>query len=273
MTVAGQPMLDPFLVRALLAAVGIGIVAAPLGCLVVWRRMSYFGSAIAHAGLLGVTMGFALDIDLTFGTVVVAVIMGAMLFGLGRQKLVPVDALLAILSHGALAAGIVGAAKLAGQRLDLMGYLFGDILAVGTADLFWIAGGGTFVLVTLAVWWRTLIAISVHADLAAAEGYHVVKAEAVLVLLLALTIAIAMKIVGMLLIIAFLVMPAAAARPFSRTPEIMVLLAAVIGAIASATGIAVSTWADVPAGPAIVLVLSFVSLSAIVWTVARGDAI
>ncbi len=148
-------MLEPFLVRALLAAIGVGLVAAPLGCLVVWRRMSYFGATIAHAGLLGVAMGLALDIDLTAGIIVVALAIGGLLFGLGRQRLVPADTLLGILSHAALAAGVVAASKLAGQRLDLMGYLFGDVLAVGRGDLVWVLAGGVVVLATVAVWWRT----------------------------------------------------------------------------------------------------------------------
>lgn len=263
-------MLEPFLVRALIAAVGVGLVAAPLGCLVVWRRMSYFGSTIAHAGLLGVALGLALEIDLTLGVVIVALAIGGLLVGLGRQKLVPVDSLLGILSHAALAAGIVAASKLAGQRLDLMGYLFGDVLAVSGADLVWLGFGGVVVLVVVAWFWRTLVAIAVHEELAAAEGLDVARAEAGLVLLLALTIAIAMKIVGVLLIIAFLVMPAAAARPFSSTPEQMAGLAAIIGAVGAALGLGLSMAADVPGGPAIVLVLSAASLGAVAWSAARG---
>ena len=168
-------MLEPFLVRALIAAIGVGVVAAPLGCLVVWRRMSYFGSTIAHAGLLGVALGLALEIDLTLGVVIVALAIGGLLFGLGRQRLVPSDTLLGILSHAALAGGIVAASKLAGQRLDLMGYLFGDVLAVGPAELKWVIGGGGIVLVTVAYLWRTLVAVAVHEELAQAEGLDVAR--------------------------------------------------------------------------------------------------
>lgn len=263
-------MLEPFIVRALIAAIGVGIVAAPLGCLVVWRRMSYFGSTIAHAGLLGVALGLALEIDLTLGVVIVALAIGGMLVGLGRQRLVPADSLLGILSHAALAGGIVAASKLAGQRLDLMGYLFGDVLAVSSVDLVWLGVGGALVLAVVAWLWHTLVAIAVHEELAAAEGLDVARAEAGLVLLLALTIAIAMKIVGVLLIIAFLVMPAAAARPFASTPEQMAGLAAVIGAVGAAVGLGLSMAWDVPGGPAIVLVLSALSLGAVAWSAVRG---
>ena len=264
-------MIEPFLVRALIASLALGVIAAPLGCLVVWRRMSYFGSTVAHAGLLGVALGIALGIDLTLGVVLVALAIGAVLVLLGRQRILPTDSLLGILSHAALAGGLVAAAKLAGQRLDLMGYLFGDILAVTQTDLLWIFGGGSVVLGLVAFLWRTLIAVAVHEELAAAEGFDTETAQAALVLILALTIAVAMKIVGVLLIIAFLIMPAAAARPFSTTPEIMVGLAAVFGAVGSASGLLLSASADIPTGPAIVLVLSAFCVIALGWSVVRGE--
>lgn len=261
-------MMEPFLLRALVAAVGLGVLAAPLGCLVVWRRMSYFGSTVAHGGLLGVALGLFLGLDLTLGVIVVALAIGALLVVLGRQRVLPTDSLLGILSHAALAGGLVAASKLSGQRLDLMGYLFGDILAVTTSDIVWIFGGGAIVLAVIGWLWRTLIAIAVHEELAAAEGLDTRRAEAALIMILAFTIAVAMKIVGVLLIIAFLIMPAAAARPFTDTPEGMVGYAAILGGAGSAIGLALSTYADVPAGPAIVLVLSAFCLVGLGWSVA-----
>lgn len=263
-------MFEPFLLRAIIAGAALGLVAAPLGCLVVWRRMSYFGSTVAHAGLLGVALGLALGIDLTLGIVLVALAIGLMLVGLQRQQLLPVDSLLGILSHAALAAGLVAASRLVGQRLDLMGYLFGDILAVTTVDLAWILGGGLVVGGAMAWLWRPLVAIAVHEELAAAEGVNTRLAEAALVLLLAFTIAIAMKIVGVLLIIAFLIMPAAAARPLADTPERMVAYAAVIGTVGATAGLMISYVVDVPAGPAIVLVLTALCTATIVPSVLRA---
>lgn len=252
-------MLEPFFLRALLAGVGLGIIAAPLGCLVVWRRMSYFGSTVAHAGLLGVALGLFLDIDLTLGVILVSLAIGGLLVVLERQRMLPVDSLLGILSHAALAAGLVAAAKLSGQRLDLMGYLFGDIFAVTNVDLLWILVGGAAVLILVALLWRTLVAIAVHEELAAAEGLNTRGAEAALIIILAFTIAVAMKIVGVLLIIAFLIMPAAAARPFARTPEAMVIVAAIIGVAGAAGGMLLSNTYDIAGGPSIVLVLSAVA--------------
>jgi zinc transport system permease protein len=256
-------MLEPFFVRALLAGFGLGLLAAPLGCLVVWRRMSYFGSTVAHAGLLGVALGLFLRIDLTVGVVIVSLLIGGILVVMERQRLLPVDSLLGILSHAALAAGLVAAAKLSGQRLDLMGYLFGDIFAITSRDLAWIFIGGAAVLALVASRWRTLVAIAVHEELAAAEGMDTRRAEAVLVLILAFTIAVAMKIVGVLLIIAILIMPAAAARPFARTPEAMVAIAALIGSGGAVTGLLLSSAYDIAGGPSIVLALSAIAAASL----------
>lgn len=252
-------MLEPFFLRALAAGVGLGIIAAPLGCLVVWRRMSYFGSTVAHAGLLGVALALFLDLDLTLGVILVSLAIGGLLVVLERQRMLPVDSLLGILSHAALAGGLVAAAKLSGQRLDLMGYLFGDIFAVTNVDLLWILVGGTAVLILVALLWRTLVAVAVHEELAAAEGLNTRGAEAALIIILAFTIAVAMKIVGVLLIIAFLIMPAAAARPFARTPEAMVIVAAIIGVAGAAGGMLLSNTYDIAGGPSIVLVLSAIA--------------
>jgi zinc transport system permease protein len=263
---------EPFLLRALLAGVALGIIAAPLGCLVVWRRMSYFGSTVAHAGLLGVALGIFLGIDLTLGVILVSVSVAVQLALLQRQSIVPSDSLLGLLSHAALALGLIAASKLAGQRLDLMGYLFGDILAVTRTDLMWIVIGGIPVLVVTWWLWPTLVAASVHAELAAAEGLNTRLAEAALTLILAFTVAVAMKIVGVLLIIAFLIMPAVAARPFAGTPERMVALSGVIGVACTIAGLLLSMTVDIPAGPGIVMILSLASLISIGATLVRGGS-
>lgn len=248
--------MDDFLVRAVLAGVGVAVVAAPLGCFVVWRRMAYFGSTIAHSGLLGVALGVLLAIDLTVGVVLVAVTVGLLLAGLQRQRLLPSDTLLGILAHAALAGGLIAAGTLGGSRLDLMGYLFGDILAVATRDLAWIYIGGAGVLLATIWLWRPLLALSVHEELAAAQGVRVQLVGGAFMLLLAFVVALAMKVVGILLIAALLIMPAAAARPFASTPERMAVVAALIAAAAVMLGIALSYIFDTAAGPSIVLALT-----------------
>jgi zinc transport system permease protein len=253
-------MLDDFLLKAVIAGVGVAVVAAPLGCFIVWRRMAYFGATIAHSGLLGVAVGLLLAIDLTIGVIAVALALGAILTVLQRSTTLPQDTILGILAHVALAGGLIAASALGGTRFDLMGYLFGDILAVSERDILWIYGGGAAILAVMAWIWRPLLAISVHEELARAEGVNAARTSALFMLLLAFTVALAMKLVGILLIASLLVIPAAAARPYSSTPEQMAGIAAGLAAASVIGGMAASLWLDTPAGPTIVMALAFIFL-------------
>lgn len=255
--------MEPFLLRALAAGIGLAIVAAPLGCFVVWNRMAYFGETIAQAGLIGIALGLALKLDLTVSVIAVAVATALLLILLSRQKLLPLDSILGIVAHAALALGVVATSLVRGPSVDLVGYLFGDILSVTTADLWWVLGGGTAVLLALAAIWRPMLALTIHEELAAAEGINRDTTKAIFVVLLAVTIAVAMKVIGILLIVAFLIMPAAAARVLVRTPEQMAALAALIAVGGVLLGLGLSFRIDVPVGPAIVLVLATVALGAL----------
>ena len=246
-------MLDDFFVRALVGGVGVALVAGPLGCFVVWRRMSYFGDSVAHGALLGVVLGITLGIDLNAGIVVACVAFALLFLLLERQRRLASDTLLGILAHGALALGLVALGFVEAGRVDLMGYLFGDILAVSRADLLWIYGGGGAVLAATALLWRPLLAITVDEELARAEGVRAGAVRFAFTLLFALTIAIAMKVVGLLLIVALLIVPAAAARRLARSPEQMALLASVGGAASVTGGLHASLAWDTPSGPSIVV--------------------
>jgi zinc transport system permease protein len=249
-------MLDDFLTRAALAGVGTAILAAPLGCFVVWRRMAYFGETVAYSGLLGVALGLLLGVDLTLGIIATAIAMALLLTGFQAQRAIPYDTLLGILAHSALAAGLIAAAFVGGARLDLMGYLFGDILAVSKADIAWIWGGAAAVLAALLFLWRPLLAMTVNEDLAAAEGVPVRRTGTAFILLIAVTVALAMKVVGILLITSLMMFPAAVARPFAKTPEQMAILASFAAAVAVCGGLFMSLQLDTAAGPSIVLVLA-----------------
>ncbi|HLS69950.1 MAG TPA: metal ABC transporter permease [Kiloniellales bacterium] len=246
-------MLDDFLSRAFIAGAGLALVAGPLGCFVVWRRMAYFGDSLAHSALLGVTLGFLLHIDLQLGVAVTCAAFALLVGLLQQQQRLPSDTLLGILAHSGLALGLVALSFVSTLRLDLMGYLFGDILAVGRADLLWIWLGGGGVLLVLAIYWRRLLLTTVHEDLARAEGVAVLPLRLLLMLMLAVTIAVAMKIVGILLITSMLILPAAAARRFARSPEEMALLAGLLGVIAVGLGLTGSLAYDTPSGPSIVV--------------------
>jgi zinc transport system permease protein len=251
--------MEPFLVRALAAGVGLAVIAAPLGCFIVWQRMAYFGETIAQASLIGIAVGLLLNLNVTASALAVALVVAMLLIAFGRQTLVPLDSILGLLAHAALAIGVIATSLVRGPSVDLMGYLFGDIFAVTGEDLWWVYLGGAAVLAALGWLWQPLLAIAVHEELARAEGVKCDRVKAVFVVLLALVIAVAMKIVGILLAIAFLIMPAAAARAFTATPESMAAVAALIAVAGVLAGLGLSFTYDVPGGPAIVVVLALLA--------------
>ena len=246
-------MLDDFFTRAIVAGVGLALVTGPLGCFIVWRRMAYFGETLAHSGLFGVGLGLLLGFSLTLGAVVTAVAVALLLMVLKSQRQLAADTLLGILSHTSLALGLVTVALVTGSAGNHMDLLFGDILTVSTRDVWVVWIGAAAVLAVLAFLWRDLIAMSVHEELAQAEGINVRRVELGFILLIALMTAISMKIVGLLLITALLVIPAAAARRLSSTPERMAVIAAGMAGLAVVIGLMTSAFANTTSGPAIVL--------------------
>jgi zinc transport system permease protein len=256
-------MLDDFFTRALVAGIGLALVTGPLGCFIVWRRMSYFGDTMAHSALLGVALSLVAQVNVTLGVFIIAAVVAGALLLLERRNSLSTDALLGILSHSALAIGLV-VAFLSGIRVDLMGFLFGDILAVSVTDIAVIWIGGAVILGVLIAMWRPLLAATVNAELAEAEGMRPEVTRVIFMLLLASVIAIAMKIVGVLLITALLIIPPATARRVSGTPEVMAAVAAVAGAVAVTGGLFGSLRFDTPSGPSIVvaaLILFLVSIA------------
>lgn len=256
-------MLDDFFSRALIAGIGLAVITGPLGCFVVWRRMAYFGDTMAHSALLGVALSFLIDVNPAIGVFAVATLMAITLLLLQRQERLSTDALLGILSHSTLAVGLVLVAFMSWVRFDLMGFLFGDILAVSRMDIAVIYLGGIIILGLVILLWRPLLASTVSAELAEAEGQRPEAARVMLMILMASVIAIAMKLVGVLLITSLLIIPAATARRLSATPEQMGVIASLLGVLAVIGGLTGSRVWDTPSGPSIVvaaLVLFVVSL-------------
>jgi zinc transport system permease protein len=264
-------MLDDFMMRATLAGIGVALAAAPLGCFVVWRRMAYFGDATAHAAILGVALSLALSISVFAGAMVIALLM-ALTVNLLTGRGYAMDTLLGVLAHSALAFGLVAVSFISGIRIDLMAYLFGDILAVSRFDLAVIWGGAALVVALIGWRWSALLTATLNEDLAYASGIDPKREQLVLTLALAITVAVAIKVVGVLLIAAMLIIPAAAARPLSRTPESMALVAAGIGSISALAGLRAAYIFDTPAGPSIVCVAAviFATLS-IIGSVRRSS--
>lgn len=248
--------MDEFLIRAVLAGLAVALAAGPLGAFVVWRRMAYFGGALSHTALLGVALGFLVGVSPSLGVAFVVVAAALLLGTLGSVRGLSLDTLLGIVAHAALAAGLIVTATLQNVRIDLMAYLFGDILAVGWNDVAWLWAGALVIVVLMLGLWRPMLNATVHADLAFVEGVNVRRMELLFMLMLALVVALAMKVVGILLVTSMLVIPAATARAVARTPEAMGVLAALIGVIAVGVGIWGSFAYDAPAGPAIVLAAS-----------------
>ena len=250
-------MLDDFLMRAALAGVGLALATGPLGSFVVWRRMAYFGDATSHAAILGVALALATDLPVGAGTLTVALAMAITVSTLAARGWA-MDTTLGVLAHSALALGLVAVSFVPGARTDLSAWLFGDILAVSRADLGFIWGGAALVLALILWRWQALLTATLNEDLAHASGLNPARERLVLTIALAVVVAVAIKVVGALLIAALLIIPAAAARGLARTPEAMAALASLIGAGASLGGLQLSLWQDTPAGPSIIVVAAAV---------------
>ena len=242
-----------FLILALLGGIGVALVAGPLGSFVVWRRMAYFGDTLAHSALLGIALGVLFDINFNLAVISCCVILALILVSLQRQRLVATDTLLGIMAHSSLSLGLVAVSLLDDVRVDLLEYLFGDLLAITPNDLIWIYVGGAVVLLLLWRLWNPLLAITINEELAQVEGVNVTQVRLALMLLIGVVIAIAMKVVGILLITSLLIIPAAAARKLASTPEQMAVFASLLGMIAVAMGLYASWHFDTPAGPSVVV--------------------
>lgn len=265
-------MLDGFFLRAIFAGVGLALTTGPLGCFIIWRRMAYFGDTISHSALLGVALSLFFQFNLTLSVFGVAAAVSILLLFLQRRQALSADALLGILSHATLAIGLVMVAFMSWVRIDLIAFLFGDILAVSRTDIALIWGGGVLVLAAIAWLWRPLLASTVNPDLAEAEGLNPERAKLFFMLLMAVVIAIAMKIVGILLITALLIIPAATARRFAATPETMAVSASVIGAVAVVGGLFGSLRYDTPSGPSIVVAALVLFIFSLLPLARKGGA-
>ncbi|MDA1192783.1 MAG: metal ABC transporter permease [Candidatus Poribacteria bacterium] len=244
-----------FILRAYIGGIGVALIAGLLGSFVVWRRMAYFSEALAHSTLLGVPLGLWLGLNLNLSALLVCLLLAVLVILIERERgRIPLDTIFGLVAHGTLAIGLLVLSFMEGVRADLMHYLFGDILAVSMSDLAFVFVGG--VCLTAALWrmWRPLLLITVDEELARVEGVAVERHRWAFMLMIALVIAVGMKIVGALLMTALLIVPAAAARHIAATPERMAALAALIGCVSVVGGISGSMWWDTPSGPSIVAV-------------------
>ena len=253
------------LLPALLGGIGVAVVAGPLGSFLVWRRMAYFGDTLSHSALLGVALGYALELNINMTVIAVCISMALALVALQQQRYIASDTLLGILAHSSLALGLVVVSLLNDSRLNLSSFLFGDLLSVTTEDLIAIYAGSAIALITLVMLWRPLLAITLHEELAEVEGVKVGWVRLALMVLIALVIATAMKIVGILLITALMLIPAASARRWARSPESMAVLASGLGIVAVCAGLFMAYTFDTSLGPTIVVCCTMLFLLCYLW--------
>jgi len=249
-----------FVLYALAAGISLSLVAGPLGSFIVWRRMSYFGDTLAHSALLGIALGLITDSNPQLSIIISCLLFAFILTLLDRRPSLSTDALLGILAHSSLALGIVVLALADSVRVDLEAYLFGALLTIGNVDLIWILLVSTVVAIVLYWFWNDFVSITVHAEIAEIEGANVKRLNLILVLLIALTIAVSMKIVGVLLITSLLIIPPAAARSLASTPEQMAVKASLVGSVSVVLGLISAFYFDVPVGPSIVVVATLIFL-------------
>ena len=255
-------MIEPFILRAIIAGIGVAIIAGAIGCFVVWRKMAYFGDSLAHSALLGVALGLVLGISTNLGTIIICSIFAIVLIWLQQKKILATDTLLGILAHSALSVGMVTLSLLE-RSVDLHSYLFGDILAVNSSEIYYILFGGFFVLIFLYFNWSSFVLMTIDEKLARAEGINVVINQLLIMLLMTIVVAVSFKIVGLLLITSLLIIPAASARQLAHSPELMAVVSSILAVFSVILGILSSIYLDTPSGPSIVVMsaLIFVMVS------------
>ncbi len=255
-------MIEPFILRAVIAGIGVAVIAGAIGCFVVWRKMAYFGDSLAHSALLGVALGLVLGISTNLGTIIICSIFAIVLIWLQQKKILATDTLLGILAHSALSVGMVTLSLLE-RSVDLHSYLFGDILAVNSSEIYYILFGGFFVLIFLYFNWSSFVLMTIDEKLARAEGINVVINQLLIMLLMTIVVAVSFKIVGLLLITSLLIIPAASARQLTHSPELMAVVSSVLAVFSVILGILGSIYLDTPSGPSIVVMsaLIFVTVS------------
>ncbi len=241
------------LLPALLTGLLLSLITAPLGAFVVWRKMAYFGDTLSHSAIFGVALGIFLDISPYFAILILTLALAVVMVWLEERTTFSADTLLGIIAHSSLSLGVVTVALLHNVRIDLMIYLFGDLLAMHYDDVYLVGGGVVFVLLTLIWFWKPMLSMTVSPELAQIEGVNVQKMRLLLMILTAFTIALSMKFVGALIITSLLIIPAACARRFVRTPESMVFVGIIFSMLAVCLGLLLSLFYDTPAGPSVVI--------------------
>ena len=247
--------MEDFILRALIAALGISIIAGSLGCFVIWKRMSYFSESISHSALLGVSLGLASGLGMHAGLVIVGVVFAGLIVILQQKQVLSSDAILGIFSHLALSLGIVILGIIGGENTDYFALLFGDVLSINDQDIVWIYAVLLIIISLLVVFWQKLLLLTLNEELAVSQGLNRTFYQLLFMLMIALTVSISVQIVGVLLITSLLIIPPAVARVFANSPLRMVFQSIGISIVAVLMGLSASVFYDLATGPTIVIAL------------------
>ena len=245
--------LDEYLWRSIAAGLIMVSIAAPMGCLMVWQRLAFLSDTLGHAAVLGVGVGLMLQLVPIVGVLAVALLIVFSLSRVSNFNTALSETTLAIISHTGLAGGIILVGLLPARSVNLEAILFGDLLATSRTDLLELLATTLVLAVLLVRHWREFVALSVSREIAQAEGIAVRRVQFLMYAMIALLVAVMMKVMGVLLIAAMLVIPTSSARLFSSSPEQMVAISALYGLGALGGGIASSYHFDWQTGPAIVV--------------------
>lgn len=248
-----EPWTYEFMQRALIVAVIIGIVSAVVGSFVILKSMAFIGDALPHASFGGVAVAFVLGVNLQLGAAVMAVVVALAIGFIARRGVVRYDTAIGIMFIAGFAVGVLIVSRQDGYVVDLFSFVFGNVLGVSWTDVWITAGLGVFVLAAVGVFYKELLFVAYDPSMAAASGVPVGMVQYGLLLLIALTVVMALQVMGIVLVLAMLVAPAATAQLLTRRLPSMMALGAVIGVVSATVGLYAAWYADVSASAAIVL--------------------
>ena len=247
--------MDDFIYRAIVASIGVSIIAGSLGCFVIWKRLSYFSDSISHSALLGVALGLVTGLGINLGLVIVGGLFATLIVVLQQKDFWSSDAVLGIFSHVSLALGIVVLGIVGNQNTDYFAYLFGDILSITLRDIYWIYLVVFIVISILVTNWKKLLLLTLNEELAKAEGINKLYYDLLFMFLIALAVSVSVQIVGVLLITSLLIIPPAIARVYSNSPIVMIFSSIIVSICSVLVGLYLSIDFDLATGPTIVITL------------------
>ena len=247
--------MDDFIYRAIIASIGVSLIAGSLGCFVIWKRLSYFSDSISHSALLGVALGLATGLGINLGLVIVGGLFAVLIVVLQQKEFWSSDAVLGIFSHLSLSLGIVVLGIIGNQNTDYFAYLFGDILSITSKDLYWIFSVLIVVVTILVFNWKKLLLLTLNEELAKAEGINKLYYDLLFMFLIALAVSVSVQIVGVLLITSLLIIPPAISRVISNSPVMMILASMIVSIFSVLLGLYLSVDFDLATGPTIVITL------------------